>query len=311
MPIVPANGIDIAYVEEGDRGAPAILLIMGLGMQLIAWPDAFCQGLVDRGFRVVRFDNRDVGLSTKFTRAGTVAMATAFARAMAGRPAEAPYALDDMARDAIGLMDAIGIKEGHIVGASMGGMIAQIIAAEHPERAVSLTSIMSSSGNPDLPRPDPSLIQALSWPRLVFDRERVIRQAMDFYRLIASPGFPTSEDELRARVERSVDRCYHPAGMARHLLAILAAGSRVEMLERIYVPTLVLHGADDPLMPVEAGKDTADHIRGAKLRIIPGMGHDLAKGLVPILVDAIAEHCKAAAPTRERDQLVRSMRRAR
>ena len=270
MPIVRANGMNIAYVENGDRAAPAILLIMGLGMQLTAWPDAFCAGLADRGFRVVRFDNRDVGLSTKIRGAGKLALAAAFARAMAGWPVAAPYLLADMAADAIGLMDAIGIERAHIVGASMGGMIAQIIAAERPERAVSLTSIMSSSGNPDLPRGDLRLIVALAWPRLVFNRERAIRQGMDFFRLIGSPGFPTSEEELRAKVERSVDRCYYPAGMARQLLAILASGSRVEMLGRIRAPTLVLHGADDPLAPVEAGKDTADHIPGARLRIIAG-----------------------------------------
>lgn len=311
MPIVRANGMNIAYVENGDSAAPAILLIMGLGMQLTAWPDAFCDGLAARGFRVVRFDNRDVGLSTKIRGAGKLALAAAFARAMAGWPVAAPYLLADMADDAVGLMDAIGIERAHIVGASMGGMIAQIIAAERPERAVSLTSIMSSSGNPDLPRGDLRLIVALAWPRLVFNRERAIRQGMDFFRLIGSPGFPTSEEELRAKVERSVDRCYCPAGMARQLLAILASGSRVEMLGRIRAPTLVLHGADDPLAPVEAGKDTADHIPGARLRIIAGMGHDMAPGLVPILIDAIAEHCTAAVRASERDHAAWSTGRAR
>jgi pimeloyl-ACP methyl ester carboxylesterase len=311
MPIVQATGMNIAYVENGDRAAPVILLIMGLGMQLTAWPDAFCEGLADRGFRVVRFDNRDVGLSTKLRSVGTMAVAAAFARALAGLPVKAPYLLADMARDTIGLMDALGIAQAHIVGASMGGMIAQIIAAEHAERALSLTSIMSSSGNPDLPRGDVRLLEALFWPRLVFNRERAIRRAMDFYRLIGSPGFPTSEEQLRAKVERSVDRCYYPAGMAHHLLAILASGSRVEMLGRIRAPTLVLHGADDPLMPVEAGKDTAAHIPGARLRIISGMGHDLAPGLAPILIDAIAEHCQAAARTSEPRYVARSTGRAR
>ena len=311
MPIVAANGMNIAYVENGDKAAPVVLLIMGLGMQLIAWPDAFCDGLADHGFRVVRFDNRDVGLSTKIRSVGAVAVAAAFARAMVGRSVKAPYVLADMARDAIGLMDAIGVERAHIVGASMGGMIAQIIAAEYPERALSLTSIMSSSGNPDLPRGDSRLVEALFWPRPAFNRERAIRRAMDFYRLIGSPGFPTSEEQLRAKVERSVDRCYYPAGMAHHFLAILASGSRVEMLARIRAPTLVLHGADDSLVPVEAGKDTAAHIPGARLRIISGMGHDLAPGLAPILVDAIAEHCKGAARISDRDHLARSMGRAR
>jgi pimeloyl-ACP methyl ester carboxylesterase len=240
-----------------------------------------------------------------------VAVAAAFARALAGLRVKAPYLLADMARDAIGLMDALGIAQAHIVGASMGGMIAQIVAAEHPERVLSLTSIMSSSGAPDLPRGDPRLIETLAWPRLGFNRERAIRQAMDFYRRIGSPGFPTSEEQLRAKVERSIDRCYYPAGMGRHLLAILASGSRVELLARIRAPTLVLHGDDDPLVPVEAGRDTAARIPGARLRIISGMGHDLAPGLAPILMDAIAEHCIAATEASERSRVARSKGRAR
>jgi len=294
MPSVAANGVQIEYAESGDAAAPAILLIMGLGMQLIAWPEAFCTGLADRGFRVVRFDNRDVGKSTKIRKPGAIALAAAFARALAGLRVVPPYTLRDMAADAVGLMDALHIDRAHIVGVSMGGMIGQIIAAEHSERVRSLTSIMSSSGDPNLPRGNAEVLRALMRPRPVRDRERAIRQAMDFYRLIGSPGFPTSEADLRAKVERAITRCYYPSGFARHLLAVMAAGSRVEMLSRIRVPTLVVHGADDPLVPVEAGRDTAAHIAGAELRIIPGMGHDLAGGLVPILVDAIAEHCGSA-----------------
>jgi len=295
---VRANGIEIEYAESGARDAPVILLIMGLGMQLIAWPDAFCEGLAARGFRVVRFDNRDVGgstkiKSTKLVTLGRIALAAALARAVAGLPVKAPYTLRDMANDAIGLLDALGIERAHIVGASMGGMIAQIIAAEHPDRAKSLVSIMSSSGNPDLPHPDPKVLRALLRPR-PRSRERAIRQAMELYRMIGSPGFPTSEVELRAKVERSMNRCYYPEGITRHLLAVQVSGSRIEMLRGIRLPALVLHGSDDPLIPVEAGKDTAANIPGAKLRIIPGMGHDLAGGLVPILVDAIAEHCRSA-----------------
>jgi len=288
-----ANGIEIEYAESGARDAPVILLIMGLGMQLIAWPDAFCEGLAARGFRVVRFDNRDVGgstkiKSTKLVTLGRIALAAALARAVAGLPVKAPYTLRDMANDAIGLLDAPTI-----CARSIGGMIGQIIAAEHPDRAKSLVSIMSSSGNPALPHPDPKVLRALLRPR-PRNRERAIRQAMELYRMIGSPGFPTSEVELRAKVERSISRCYYPEGLTRHLLAVQTSGSRVEMLRGIRLPALVLHGSDDPLIPVEAGKDTAANIPGAKLRIIPGMGHDLAGGLVPILVDAIAEHCRSA-----------------
>lgn len=292
MPVVSANGIDIAYDEVGDETAPAIVLIMGLGTQMIAWPEAFCAALADRGFRVVRFDNRDIGLSTKIESAPPVDLATAIARAMTGKPINPPYTLNDMAADTIGLMDVLGIKRAHIVGASMGGMIAQIIAAHHQGRTRSLTSIMSSSGDPKLPPATAEAMAALLAPRPgIEDREKAIQHGMSVYRAIGSPGFPTPGPELRAKVERALDRSYYPNGVGRQFLAILASGSRVEMLRCINVPTLVIHGADDPLVPVEAGEDTAKHIAGANLKIIPGMGHDLATGLVPVLVDAIADHC--------------------
>jgi pimeloyl-ACP methyl ester carboxylesterase len=295
MPIAAVNGMSIAYDEVGDAKAPVILLIMGLGTQMIAWPEAFCLALAQSGFRVVRFDNRDIGLSTKFETATPIDLAAAFARAMAGKSVDAPYTLDDMAADAIGLMDALGIGNAHLVGASMGGMIAQIGAAKFANRTRSLTSIMSSSGDPGLPQGKPDAISALLAPRPhPDDRESVIKTGMTILRVIGSPGFPTSEADLRAKVEQAADRSYYPPGPARHLLAILASGSRVELLKRINVPTLVIHGMDDPLVPVEAGKDTAKHIPGATLKIIPGMGHDLANGLIPILTAAIADHCIAA-----------------
>lgn len=295
MPIVSANGIEIAYDEFGGARAPAILLIMGLGTQMIAWPEPFCDRLAARGFRVVRFDNRDIGLSTKFESAGPVDVGAAFMQAMARRPVSSPYKLDDMAADAVGLMDVLGIQRAHVVGASMGGMIAQVVAGRYPDRTQSLVSIMSSSGNPDLPPAKPDAIGALLAPRPSADeREKIIAHGMNVYRIIGSPGFPTPEDELRAKIERSTDRSYYPVGVGRQLVAVLASGSRVDLLKTIQAPTLVLHGADDPLVPVEAGKDTAKHVPGARLQIVPGMGHDLAPGLVPILADAIAEHCLAA-----------------
>ena len=290
MTKVAANGIEIAYDEHGPTSGPAILLIMGLATQYIAWPEALCESLAGHGFRVIRFDNRDVGLSTKVENSRPVDLIQAFQRALRGEPVEAPYTLRDMAADALGLMDALGIRKAHMVGASMGGMIAQILAGEHAERTRSLVSIMSSSGDPGLPPARQEAIAAILAPR-PSDRERAIAHAMNIYRVIGSPGFPTSDEELRARVSRSIDRSYYPAGIARQFVAVLASGSRVEMLKRIRVPTLVIHGADDPLVPVEAGKHTAATIPGAKLRIVDGMGHDLAAGLVPILADAIAEHC--------------------
>ena len=214
---------------------------------------------------------------------------------MAKKSVDAPYTIDDMAADAIGLMDALGIGKAHVVGASMGGMIAQIIAARYVNRTRSLTSIMSSSGDPGLPPGKPEAISVLLAPRPhPDDRESVIKAGMTILRVIGSPRFPTSEADLRAKVEQAADRSYYPPGAGRHLLAVLAAGSRVGLLKQIRVPTLVIHGTDDPLVPVEGGEDTARHISGAVLKIIPGMGHDLANGLIPILVEAIADHCLAA-----------------
>jgi proline iminopeptidase len=295
MPSMRANGIDIFYDEVGDPHAPALLLIMGLGTQMIGWPEAFCGRLADRGFRVVRFDNRDVGLSTKMEDAPRVDLAAAFMRALAGQPVEAPYNLDDMAKDAIGLMDGLGLAKAHIVGASMGGMIAQIIAAKYRERARSLVSMMSSSGDPKLPQAKPAAGALLFAPRpSPSDREASIEFSMNVYRVIGSSGYPTPAPELRAKAERAVDRSIYLAGGARQLLAIMANGSNVALLKAIRVPTLVLHGEDDPLIPVEGGKDTARHTPGAALKIIKGWGHDIPTELIPTLVEAIATHCQNA-----------------
>ncbi len=295
MPTVRANGLSIEYVESGDQRAPTILLIMGLGMQLISWPDSFCQGLVERGFRVVRFDNRDVGHSSKMSAGNVFLLAAAVIRALRGGRVAAPYTLHDMADDAVGVLDALGIERAHVVGVSMGGMIGQVIAAEHAVRVRSLVSIMSSSGDRRLPRGNVRALLPALWPNApLLGRKRAVERGMRLFRAIGSPGFPTSDEELRAKVERAIARSDYRPGVARQMLAIVASGSRVEMLRRIRVPTLVLHGADDPLVPVAAGEDTANKIPGASLRIIPGMGHDLAPGLVPLLVEAIAQHCQAA-----------------
>jgi pimeloyl-ACP methyl ester carboxylesterase len=294
MTAVKANGIDIEYEDRGPRDGPVIVLIMGLGMQLIAWPDALCEGLAARGFRVIRFDNRDAGLSTKTASAGHFPMTPLMALAFLGLPVRPPYTLNDMASDTIELMDALGIDRAHVVGASMGGMIAQIMVAEHPDRVSSLISLFSSSGNRTLPGPEPKVLRALLRRRRRSDPARAVREIMDFLRLIGSPGYPTSDAELRAKVERAVARCYYPQGFTRQLLAILTAADRRPLLRRIRAPALVLHGAEDPFVPPAAGADIAANIPGARLRIIPGMGHDLPAALVPFLVDAIAEHCLKA-----------------
>ena len=295
MTIVRANAIDIEYEAIGPRDGPPMVLIMGLGMQLTAWPDDFCQGLASRGFRVIRFDNRDTGLSTKMPAIGPIKATAMLAGATLRLPVRPRYGLDDMARDAIGLMDALKINRAHIVGASMGGMIAQIVAADYPERVKSLVSLMSTSGNPILPGPSPRVLRGLLRRRARRNSERGIAETIAFLRLIGSPGYPTSDAELQAKVERALRRRPHPDGWARHLIAVQAAQSRVRALRRIRAPTLVMHGADDPLIRVAAGRDTAANIPGARLRIVPGWGHDLPTTLLPTLVAEIADHCAAAA----------------
>jgi pimeloyl-ACP methyl ester carboxylesterase len=290
MSSVRANGLTIEYEEFGPTEAPPILLVMGLGMQLVAWPDSLCEALAGRGFRVVRFDNRDVGLSTRMPSRGRLATTAALARALVRLPVRPPYTLDDMARDAAGLMDALKIGAAHVVGASMGGMIAQILAAEHPERVKSLTSIMSA---PSRVSPRPKVLRALLRP-MPRDREAAIRRMNAFFRLVGGSQYPPTDAELTAKVDRSVRRSYRPDGFARQLIAIEAAPSRIPMLGRVRAPTLVLHGSDDPLVPPSGGKMTAAAIPGARLRIVPGMGHFLPEALVPLLVDEIAAHCRKA-----------------
>jgi len=292
MTAVAANGITIEYESLGDPLAPPILLIMGLGMQLVAWPDAFCQGLIERGFRVIRFDNRDSGLSSKIRVRRQPNLVAALAASWLRLPVRSPYTLDEMAADAVGLLDALGIPRAHVVGLSMGGMIAQVVAARYPERVLSLTSIMSSSGSRKVSQPRPDAKRALlSKPRDPADPESVVDHLVRFFGVIGSPAFPTDRAALREQVAHSVRRGHHPAGVTRQLVAILASGDRRKLLPKITAPTLVIHGAEDPLVPVAAGRDTARHIAGAELMVIEGMGHDLAPGLVPILVEAIAAHC--------------------
>ena len=220
-------------------------------------------------------------------------MASMMARAFLGLPVTPPYTLTDMAHDALGLLDALGILRAHVVGASMGGMIAQILAIEHPERVKSLTSIMSTTGDRRLPRPRPKVLRALMRPR-PRNKALAVRRGMDLYRLIAGSGYPPTDAELRDKVERAIQRSDRPGAVFRHLIAVRTAPSRAEALRRVRVPTLVLHGSDDPLVPMAGGEATAANIPGARLRIIPGMGHFLPEALVPRLVDEIAAHCLAA-----------------
>jgi pimeloyl-ACP methyl ester carboxylesterase len=291
---VKANGIEIEYEATGNKDDPALLLIMGLGAQLTIWPDTLFQGLADRGFRVIRYDNRDTGLSTDFGSWGLPNIPAAFMKAMQGEKPDAPYLLKDMAADATGLLDALGIERAHIVGASMGGMIAQIVAAQYPQRSRSMVSIYSTSGRPGLPPGKPEALAMLTAQPEGPARDQLVRHGMKLRQTIGSPAYPTPEGELRALVERNVDRRWYPEGAARQYLSVIASGDRVEMLKTVKVPTLVMHGEEDPLLPVECGRDVAGLVPGAQLQTIPGWGHDFPPQLVPAIVDRIATFCKAA-----------------
>jgi len=293
---VTANGITLEYEAWGDPAAPPILLIMGLGMQLTSWPDGFPEDLVAQGFRVIAFDNRDCGHSTRIRVRTRSNLLLQIARAWARLPVRAPYTLDDMAADTVGLLDALHVARAHLVGVSMGGMIAQVVAARYPERTASLTSIMSSTGNRRLSKSTPAARRALlTRPDDPDNPESVTRHLVGVFGVIGSPGYPADRGKLRERIERNVRRSHYPAGVTHQLLAIMASGDRRRMLAQITAPTLVIHGAADPLVPVAAGRDTAEHIRGARLQVIEGMGHDLPPALQPALVAAIAAHCRMAA----------------
>ncbi len=291
MPQVKANGLAFEVESFGAESDPAILLIMGFSAQMTMWPVELCEGLAGRGYRVIRFDNRDVGLSSKLEGAPVPNAMEAFAKAAAGQPIKTPYRLNDMAADAAGILDALDIDAAHIVGASMGGMIAQLVAIDHPAKTKSLISIMSSTGRPGLPPGKPEAMAVLTMPPANLERETRIAHAMKIWRTIGSqPPYAADDAELGATAEREVDRVpYYPQGMARQLVGILASPPRHEMLKNVKAPALVIHGGDDPLVNVEAGKDTAASIPGARLKIVPGMGHDFTSKLVPVYLREIAD----------------------
>jgi pimeloyl-ACP methyl ester carboxylesterase len=290
---VKANGIEIEYETAGSKSDPALLMVMGLGAQMTIWPDALFQGLAQQGFYVIRFDNRDIGLSTTFGAAGVPDIMAAVRKAMSGHKVEAPYYLKDMAADAIGLLDALGIDKAHMMGASMGGMIVQILAAQYPQRTRSMVSIYSTSGRPGLPVGKPEALAMLSSQPEGPAREQLVQHGMKLRKAIGSPGYPTPDAELRAFVEKNIDRSWYPEGAARQYLSIIASGDRVEMLKTIKVPTLVLHGEDDPLLPVEGGRDVAKLVPGAEITTYPGWGHDFPSAMIPTVIDRIAGFCKA------------------
>jgi pimeloyl-ACP methyl ester carboxylesterase len=290
MPQVRSNGIDIEYESFGHDSDPLILLIMGFAAQLVLWPEALCQGLAAKGFRVVRFDNRDIGKSTHLANLPAPDARALMGEVMAGKRPAVPYTLDDMADDAVGLMDALRVERAHIVGASMGGMIAQLIAINHPDRTKSLISIMSSTGRRDLPAGNRETLSVLFQPPKSESRDDLIDASMLVQKALASPGFPASEAEMRSTAERRTDRApFDAAGLARQSAALIAAQPRNALLKQVRCPTLVLHGADDLVIPAAAAKDTAESIAGAELIVVPGMSHDFALGLVPVYLRHIGD----------------------
>jgi pimeloyl-ACP methyl ester carboxylesterase len=289
-----ANGIEIEWDSFGERTGEPILLVMGLGAQMLLWDEEFCQRLADRGHWVVRYDNRDVGLSTWFDAHGVPNPMQLMMDAAKGVKLEVPYSLDDMADDAVGLCDALGLRSTHVVGASMGGMIAQTISYRHPARVKSLVSIMSSTGSPSVPPAKPEVVGRLMMPPPQ-SRQAAIDQSVETWKVISGKGYPFDENKVRERTGEMYDRANHPQGQARQLAAIVAHGDRSPRLAGVRAPTLVIHGEDDPLVPVEGGKHTAASIPGAELLLVPGMGHDLPQPLFGKLVEAISAHVEKAS----------------
>jgi pimeloyl-ACP methyl ester carboxylesterase len=287
MSRVSANGLELEYETFGDPTDLPIVLIMGLSAQMTNWPEGFCNLLAEQGYHVIRFDNRDIGLSTYLDDLPPVDLPAV----MSGDFATAPYRLSDFAADTVGLLDALGITKAHIVGASMGGMIAQQFAIEHPDRLRSLCSIMSTTGDRTVGGGTEAAMAVLLRPAAK-DRETAIENSIAGAKVIGSPAYPASEEEVRAKATAAYDRAFHPAGVARQLAAVVSSPDRTEGLHKVTVPTLVIHGADDPLVNVTGGEATATAVPGASLLVIPGMGHDLPTQLWSTIADAIVANAQ-------------------
>lgn len=294
MPQAQINGISIEYDVQGPADGEPLLLIMGLGAQLTRWGPAFIDKLVARGLRTIRFDNRDAGLSQKFS--GIPNLQDVIAAVMKGQAPSLPYTLDDMAADAVGVLDHFGLQRAHLVGVSMGGMIGQLVAAGYPARVLSFTSIMSTTGNPSLPPASPEAQAVLFTPAPHFERdeEAFLAHSVRAARALGSPAYPMDETFLRERALAAAKRAYEPAGVLRQLAAVTANGDRRAKLANVTAPVLVMHGDADPLVRVEGGHDTAAAIPGAELEIIPGMGHDIPPELYDRFVDGICRNIARA-----------------
>ncbi len=287
--------IDLAYERIGHPLDPAVLLIMGGGAQLTSWPDAFCAELVGRGLQIIRFDNRDAGHSTHLGELPMPDLAAAGAQEIDF----VPYTLSDLAADTVGLLDALGLADAHLVGSSLGAMIAQTAAIEHPHRVRSLTSMMATTGDPSVGQPNPMVIGGLGTPPP--DRAGFVDWQVRATRTVGSPGFPFDERDVAERAARTFDRGYDLAGMIRQSIAVLASGDRTAQLREVRVPTLVIHGTADPMCDVSGGRATAAAVAGAELAVFEGMGHSLPRGLWPAFADRIAglvQRASAGAPSR-------------
>jgi len=290
-----ANGLTLEVDVQGPADGPPLLLIMGLGMQLVAWPQELVDLLVARGFRVVRFDNRDTGLSQGFDALGVPNLAVAALRYLVRLPVRSPYALADMAADAAGVLDALGLRRAHVCGASMGGMIAQHLAAHHADRVLSLSLMMTTSGSRRLPQPRAHVRRALLHRPDGSSPDAVVAHLARLLHLIGSPAYRPDPASFHRRLQATVARAWRPAGTARQLCAVVADGDRTALLQHIAAPTVVIHGRDDPLVPAACGEDLAHRIAGARLDLVSGMGHDLPLPLLPRFADAIAANAQRAA----------------
>ncbi|WP_315792399.1 alpha/beta hydrolase [Paenibacillus sp. BIC5C1] len=287
--LIKVNGIDLAYDSYGNEKDETILLIAGLGTQMIRWTVPFCEMLAARGFRVIRFDNRDTGLSTHFSHYATLDFEALAKTLMSGQRPDIPYTLNDMSDDTIGLIDALGIQKAHVVGRSMGGMIAQLVASRYPERILSLTSIMSTTGNPELPPTSPDVMALMTRPapNPMEDEAGYLAHSVAFARRIAGTGYPFDENEYHSIIREEVQRAYDPGSVGRQIAAIAVSGDRRPQLAKVNVPSLVIHGVDDPMFVPACGKDTAHAISGAEFMLLEGMGHDLPAQLFETVVDGI------------------------
>ncbi|CAM4093534.1 alpha/beta fold hydrolase [Pseudoalteromonas byunsanensis] len=299
--IVTNHGITLNYQDEGSKDAPVIILIMGLGAQMTVWPQSFFYGLVNKGFRVIRFDNRDAGLSTQLDQFGCPSLVKTWFKRRFTATVDIPYTLENMCQDTLALMDALQIKKAHLVGASMGGMIAQSLAAKHKKKVLSLTLLMSSSSMPTLsPSNFMFFMRLLRLQAVRKNKVSTINYLVKLNQLIGSPGYPQDERTLRQQARLSVARAHTPNGFKRQLVALTYSGSREHLLAKIKASTLVIHGLDDPIFPLSAGQKTAQSIRKAKLKVVPGMGHDFPPELMKKLTKWVAKH--AAKSERKRQE---------